>query len=181
MEYTGLMVFLCPIWMVLLLGVVIGWSWKPKWAPFGNGKDKFGCSVSKGFDFSLPPSPSRSLMSPLKGFSSAPCLNSFELASQGCEALFMDREFERTTSASPSEFDEGSTSQLNEEKSNAVTEEDLDLLCTLVDMKDGGPTWIQMMERSTPTMNYQGWCRVPEIGPPQYRSRTIYEDATPEM
>lgn len=56
-----------------------------------------------------------------------------------------------------------STSQLNEEKSNAVTEEDLDLLCTLVDMKDGGPTWIQMMERSTPTMNYQGWCRDPEV------------------
>lgn len=56
-----------------------------------------------------------------------------------------------------------STSQLNEEKSNVVTEEDLDLLCTLVDMKDGGPTWIQMMERSTPTMNYQGWCRDPEV------------------
>ncbi|CAL9008942.1 unnamed protein product [Prunus brigantina] len=183
MEYTGLMVFLCPIWMVFLLvvGVVIGWSWKPKWAPFGNGKDKFGCSVSKGFDFCLPSSPSRSLMSPLKGFSSAPCLNSFELASQGCEALFMDRGFERTTSASPSEFDEGSTSQLNEEKSNVVTEEDLDLLCTLVDMKDGGPTWIRMMERSTPTMNYQGWCRDPEIGPPQYRTRTVYEDATPEI
>lgn len=56
-----------------------------------------------------------------------------------------------------------STSQLNEEKSNVVTEEDLDLLCTLVDMKDGGPTWIQMMDRSTPTMNFQGWRRDPEV------------------
>ncbi|GER43656.1 polyketide cyclase/dehydrase and lipid transportsuperfamily protein [Striga asiatica] len=30
-------------------------------------------------------------------------------------------------------------------------------------------------------MSYQAWRRDPESGPPQYRSRTVYEDTTPEM
>ncbi|XP_039169236.1 uncharacterized protein LOC120293606 [Eucalyptus grandis] len=37
------------------------------------------------------------------------------------------------------------------------------------------------MEKSVPTMSYQAWRRDPETGPPQYRSRTVFEDATPEM
>lgn len=44
-----------------------------------------------------------------------------------------------------------------------MTEEDLEVLSELVDMKDGGPPWIQMMDRSTPTMTYQGWRRDPKV------------------
>ena len=43
-------------------------------------------------------------------------------------------------------------------------EDDLEHLCKLVEVKDGGPAWIQMMDRSTPTMNYQAWRRDPEVG-----------------
>ncbi|KAJ6376700.1 hypothetical protein OIU76_025783 [Salix suchowensis] len=74
-----------------------------------------------------------------------------------------------------------SSSKMEKEKSNLVMEDDLEHLCKLVEVKDGGPAWIQMMDRSTPTMNYQAWRRDPETGPPQYRSRTVFEDATPEM
>ncbi|KAH7686781.1 START domain-containing proteins involved in steroidogenesis/phosphatidylcholine transfer protein [Dioscorea alata] len=63
----------------------------------------------------------------------------------------------------------------------AVTSEDLDHLCKLVEMTDGGPSWHQMMDKSLPTMSYQAWRREPETGPPQYRSRTVYEDMTPEI
>lgn len=45
----------------------------------------------------------------------------------------------------------------------AVTTKDLEHLCQLVDVKDGGPTWILMMDRSTPTMSYQAWQRVPTV------------------
>ncbi|PKI75020.1 hypothetical protein CRG98_004588 [Punica granatum] len=38
-----------------------------------------------------------------------------------------------------------------------------------------------MMDRSTATMSYQAWRRDPETGPPQYRSRTVFEDASPEL
>ncbi|KAM0946727.1 putative START domain-containing protein [Dioscorea sansibarensis] len=63
----------------------------------------------------------------------------------------------------------------------AVTIEDLDHLCKLVEGRDGGPVWHQMMDKSLPNMSYQAWRRDPESGPPQYRSRTVFEDATPEM
>ncbi|KAB2001036.1 hypothetical protein ES319_D12G272900v1 [Gossypium barbadense] len=45
-------------------------------------------------------------------------------------------------------------------------------------MRDGGPTWMHMMDRSTPNMSYQAWRRDPKTGPPQYRSRTVFENAT---
>lgn len=99
---------LLGIWMSILVGVLIGWSWKPKWAFSGNDKDKLGCPVPKDFDFSQPSSLPRS---PLKGFSSVPCLKCFEsLVSQGCEACCMGKGIEKTTSVSPpaTEFDEGS-------------------------------------------------------------------------
>ena len=45
-----------------------------------------------------------------------------------------------------------------------LTERDLEQLCNLVEEKDGGPAWVQMMDRSTPTMTYQAWRRDPEVG-----------------
>lgn len=44
-----------------------------------------------------------------------------------------------------------------------VTEHDLQNLCKLVGEKDGGPAWIQMMDRSTPNMTYQAWRRDQEV------------------
>ncbi|KAL6515120.1 hypothetical protein OROHE_018752 [Orobanche hederae] len=74
-----------------------------------------------------------------------------------------------------------SLSKLENEKSRVVNENDLRHLHTLVEEKDDGPSWIQMMDRSTSGMKYQAWRRDPENGPPQYRSRSVDEDATPEM
>ena len=47
--------------------------------------------------------------------------------------------------------------------SPVVTEDDLLHLWKLVEEKDGGRAWIQMMDRSTPTMTYQAWRRDPEV------------------
>ena len=56
------------------------------------------------------------------------------------------------------------TSQLNEGRSSVVTEEDLKHLWQLVEMRDGGPGWIHMMDRSAPNMSYQAWRRDPKVG-----------------
>lgn len=56
-----------------------------------------------------------------------------------------------------------SASTTNEDTSSAVTMEDLHHLWQLVEVKDGGPPWIQMMDRSTPNMNYQAWRREPKV------------------
>lgn len=81
----------------------------------------------------------------------------------------------------PTAISDSSSSRGEREKSGLVNGDDLEHLCRLVEVKDGGPAWIQMMEKSVPTMSYQAWRRDPETGPPQYRSRTVFEDATPEM
>lgn len=81
--------------------------------------------------------------------------------------------FEHSTTSSSGETEKGLR--------GIVTEHDLQNLCKLVEEKDGGPDWIQMMDRSTPNMTYQAWRRDQENGPPQYRSRTVFEDASPEL
>ena len=58
-----------------------------------------------------------------------------------------------------------SSLELEGEKS-VVTEADLLYLDGLVEESDGGPAWIQMMDRSTSNMSYQAWRRDPETGPP---------------
>ncbi|KAG0462101.1 hypothetical protein HPP92_020577 [Vanilla planifolia] len=62
----------------------------------------------------------------------------------------------------------------------AVTSEDLKHLSDLVEATDDGPAWIQMMDKTMPNMSYKAWRRDPE-STSQYRSRTVFEDATPEL
>lgn len=52
---------------------------------------------------------------------------------------------------------------MENEKSSIVNEDDLRHLHNLVEEKDGGPAWIQMMDRSTSNMTYQAWRRDPEV------------------
>ncbi|KAI3828733.1 hypothetical protein L1987_02842 [Smallanthus sonchifolius] len=78
-------------------------------------------------------------------------------------------------------FSDTSLSKLDGQSKNCVGEGDLKHLSNLVHEKDGGPAWILLMDKSTSNMSYQAWRRDPETGPPQYRSRTVYEDMSPEM
>lgn len=177
---TEMMVFLGPVWIAFFIGVVVGWLWKPKWANLERRKLDF--PVSKTLYSPAVPSPSQSISSPVKGFGLGSCLNSLKEQTTSCDgAWVMDNKVDKEES-SPLPIDNAdcSTPQLTE-KSLLVTEEDLEHLYQLVEVKDGGRPWIPMMERSTPNMSYQAWRRDPEIGPPQYRSRTVYEDATPEL
>lgn len=43
-----------------------------------------------------------------------------------------------------------------------MIEEDLEHLCELVEMKDGGPRWIEMMDPSVPNMSYRAQQRDPK-------------------
>ncbi|XP_007039199.2 PREDICTED: uncharacterized protein LOC18605857 [Theobroma cacao] len=180
---TEMMVYMGPLWIAFLVGIIVGWAWKPKWA--SQGTQKLSCAVSKSLELSLSPSPSKSPMSPLKSIGSAPCLNSLKTQSQASKYwVIKNGAHGKTPSVSLSEYDNCSTccsSQLNEGRSSVVTEEDLKHLWQLVEMRDGGPSWIHMMDRSTPNMSYQAWRRDPKTGPPQYRSKTVFEDVTTKM
>ncbi|XP_041016122.1 uncharacterized protein LOC121258644 [Juglans microcarpa x Juglans regia] len=135
-----------------VIGILLGWAWRPKWATMA--RDELICSESKGSESSSCSSPSWTVDN------------------------WKDK---RQSSVSPTEYEDCRTSQLHKDVVDLVTEEDLEHLCELVEMKDGGPRWIEMMDRSTPNMSYQAWRRDPKQGPPQYRSSSVFEDATPEI
>ncbi|XP_022738015.1 uncharacterized protein LOC111290801 isoform X1 [Durio zibethinus] len=181
--FTEMILYLGPLWIAFFVGIILGWAWKPKWA--SQGTPKLSCALSKSLELSLPSSPSKSPISPLKSFGSAPCLSSLKMQSQTSESwVINDGAHRKQPSVSLSEYDNCSsccTSQLNEGRSSVVTEEDLKHLWQLVEMRDGGPTWIHMMDRYAPNMSYQAWRRDPKTGPPQYRSKTVFEDATTKM
>jgi len=48
-------------------------------------------------------------------------------------------------------------------KKEVVTNEDLVRFMKLLDCKDGGPAWQNMMDKSIPGMTYQAWRREVEV------------------
>uniref|UniRef100_A0A1J3DWS5 StAR-related lipid transfer protein 7, mitochondrial n=1 Tax=Noccaea caerulescens TaxID=107243 RepID=A0A1J3DWS5_NOCCA len=190
--FVSLVLGLIAGWLAFVVGLVIGWAWKPRWASsYNNHKVKLQCSAPRSFDVSLPsssssPSPSpRSVSSPLKGFGSAPCLKALV-----CETWTMALRQQKTISPVSSSSSCDSSEHVDaiaggkkteERLPNTVTELDLRQLVQLVERKDGGHAWIQVMDRFTSGMRYQAWLREPKNGPTEYRSRTVFEDATPEV
>ncbi|KAJ9148169.1 hypothetical protein P3X46_030249 [Hevea brasiliensis] len=165
-----LVIFMIPLWIAVIVGVLLGWAWKPKWANLG--RVMLDSSVAKDSDNTVASQAS----------SSIPTLNLFKIQLPSFIPWVADDGIQKgTSSAPPTMTDDCSSSQVQNDKSSMVNEDDLELLCKLVEEKDGGPAWIQMMNRSSPTMSYQAWRRDPETGPTQYRTRTVFEDATPEM
>ncbi|KAK1303423.1 hypothetical protein QJS10_CPB11g00560 [Acorus calamus] len=153
-----------PVWVAILVGLLVGWAWKPKWATTLVGGDDIGDPT-----VTQAPAPAEEASS---GFGLMSGFSSLKSQWPGCMIFDVGTGKETT--------DCGSSRESEREKL-AVTEEDLEHLCQLVEVRDGGPTWLHMMDRTLPTMGYQAWRRDPEVGPPQYRSRTVFEDVTPEL
>ncbi|KAJ6867952.1 hypothetical protein NC651_033098 [Populus alba x Populus x berolinensis] len=178
-EMVGL---LGPLWVAFLIGLVLGWSWKPKWVT--RESDKLTCCVSKILDSSLPSSPCSVFDVSIEDF----LWNSFMLRSSTCDASWVvvnnnNLVHQNLSPVPPTEY-EDCRSQLNEEQSNVasqVTEEDLEHLYQLVEVKDGGPTWMHMMDRSTPTMSYKAWRRDPKTGPPNIVAALSLRMPRPEI
>ncbi|KAL1820049.1 hypothetical protein DCAR_0416354 [Daucus carota subsp. sativus] len=161
---VGIFVFMGPVWVAFLLGLVVGWAWKPRWA----------CSLVAKFQSFAPAllSPSMDLASDLMQVQTRSVDSSVMEVGSKKEQLIKLKYKEDSTLRSP---------HTEEDDGLAVTEADFEHLSQLVDRRDGGLPWRHMMDRSTNDMSYQAWIREPEIGPPQYCSRTVYENATPEM
>ncbi|KAF3434170.1 hypothetical protein FNV43_RR25273 [Rhamnella rubrinervis] len=164
-----LVMFIAPLWIAVIVGVLVGWAWKPQWVSL-VGRDMSDCSASK-----------QDSSSSSTCFASFPSLNSlkFQLPLWSADDK-LDNGTLPNSDSSSSQLEQEKP-QLEQEKSALVTRVDLQQLCRRVEEKDGGPAWIQMMDRSLPSMRYRAWRRDPETGPPQYRSSTIFEDATPEL
>jgi len=55
------------------------------------------------------------------------------------------------------------SAQVMESEQLAVAKEDLEHLCQLVEVTDGGPVWQQMMDKSMPGFTYRAWKRELEV------------------
>ncbi|KAL8148470.1 uncharacterized protein LOC141708307 [Apium graveolens] len=170
----GVCVFMSPVWIAFVLGLMVGWAWKPRWVS----------SVMLKLQSLLSFSPA--LVSPvvtIKDLTSAQRSDSLEVQTTKIDssALNVGSKKEELVKLKTEETHSLRSSHAEKDEGLAVTEEDFKHLSRLVDRKDGGLPWRHIMEGSTDDMSYQAWIREPETGPPQYCTRTVYEDATPEM
>ncbi|CAF2121707.1 unnamed protein product [Brassica rapa subsp. narinosa] len=162
-------------WLAFVVGLLIGWAWRPRWVSSpSEEKVQSQCSAPRSFELSSPSSPS-----PLKGFGSAPCFKTLVCGTWNM-ALRQQKTISPVSSSEQVHVLDGGK-KTEERLPNTVTELDLRNLVQLVERKDGGLPWIQMMDQFIPGMRYQAWLREPKNGPTEYRSRTVFEDATPEV
>ncbi|KAM3373467.1 hypothetical protein ACQJBY_020101 [Aegilops geniculata] len=135
-----------PLWLAALVGLLIGWAWRPRWA---------AAVVDVAGQHHEPVA-----AAPAQAQAQAPVADHLAVVPRAIKAA----------SVAP---------VVDEEL--AVGTPDLMHLRRVVEDKDGGPAWTHMMDRTLPTFRYQAWKREPQNGPPQYRSSTIFEDASPDV
>ncbi|XWS53868.1 hypothetical protein CRYUN_Cryun10bG0037200 [Craigia yunnanensis] len=179
-------IFLCavPIWLAVMIGLVIGWSWRPRWTSLiflgFRSKFRFIWTAPPGFGarrlwlaFTALSAFSTILSNFIKGRAKKSASNS--ALPQPPPSLTARISPEGAVEAfSPSD-------KAEEREQDIVTENDLSHLLHLLEGKDGEMEWQSMMERTTSNMSYQAWRHEPESGPAVYRTRTVFEDATPEV
>lgn len=187
-------ILLCtvPIWLAVMIGLFIGWSWRPRW----TGLVFLGLRSKFRFIWTAPPGfGARRLWLAFTALSAFSVGHRLWFSSRGRnrkDSLAASTEQassdQTSVSASPQPpVAEGSSDDISPSARNSegektvVAENDLEHLLQLFDGKDGEMAWQSMMERSTSNLAYQAWRHEPENGPVIYRSRTVFEDATPEL
>ncbi|XP_010435117.1 PREDICTED: uncharacterized protein LOC104718985 [Camelina sativa] len=169
-------VLLCavPIWLAVMIGLLIGWSWRPRW----TGLIYLGFRSKLRFLWTAPP-----------GFGARRLWLAFTALSafSVCRTIWSrnDNRANKSSvgSASPvEETDEsGGSNNTTLVTEDIVTENDLEHLLQLLEVGNANMEWQPMMDKTTPNMSYQAWRHEPESGPVIYRSQTVFEDATPDV
>ncbi|WCJ23951.1 Polyketide cyclase/dehydrase and lipid transport superfamily protein [Euphorbia peplus] len=179
-TFVDILLCAVPIWLAVMIGLIIGWSWRPRWtglvflgfrsklrflwtAPPGFGARRLWLAFTALSAFSL----CRTVWSNFKG-------KNLKSATAGASPP-------STPTVSPEEDADSITSGEIQEGEGSVTENDLEHLLHLLEGKDGHMEWQFMMERTTSNMGYQAWRHDPQTLPTILRSRTVFEDATPEL
>ncbi|RID62916.1 hypothetical protein BRARA_E01956 [Brassica rapa] len=160
-------ILLCSV-PPIMIGLLIGWSWRPRW----TGLVYLGLRSKLRFLCTVPP-----------GFGARRVWLAFT-------ALSLCRTFwSRLGSSDKKPEDSGETEAISrvsdkedtEKEQEIVREKDLEHLLHLLEAENANMEWQSMMDKSTPNMNYQAWRHEPQTGPVVYRSRTVFEDATPDI
>ncbi|XP_057489027.1 uncharacterized protein LOC130774996 [Actinidia eriantha] len=179
-TFVDILLCAVPIWLAVMIGLVIGWSWRPRW----TGLVYLGLRSKLRFAWTAPPGfGARRLWLAFTAVSALSVVRTLwsRFRGKGKDSSAV------TTAQTPSpppvggEGGEIKPSTGTSQIENVVTENDLEHLLHLLESKDREMGWQSLMERSTPNMACQAWRHEPETGLVVYRSRTVFEDATPDM
>ncbi|KAF5941780.1 hypothetical protein HYC85_019422 [Camellia sinensis] len=170
-----------PIWLAVMIGLVIGWSWRPRW----TGLLYLGLRSKLRFAWTAPP-----------GFGARRFWLAFTAFSVGrrlwSRFIWKGKDGSPAAAAAAAQVvgsgGDVRPSRGTSQVANVVVEKDLEHLLQLIENKGGKMEWQSMMGRSTSNLTYQAWRHDLEVqfgldftGPTVYHSRTVFEDATPEM
>eukprot|EP00249_Psilotum_nudum_P015108 c25170_g1_i1 orf=635-1918(+) len=158
---------LLPLWVAVIIGLIVGWSWKPRWVSLLviglRSRPRLVWGAPPGFG-------ARRLWFALTALTVFQMLKELLHKFKGWK--WPNKQLQESTDRSVS----------SETAAQAVvTEEDLKAFFLRLKCQDGGPAWQIMLERAIQGMSYQAWRREPQNGPTEYRSQTVFEDVTPEI
>ncbi|RZC31555.1 StAR-related lipid transfer protein 7, mitochondrial isoform B [Glycine soja] len=176
-TFVDILLCAVPIWLAVMIGLVIGWSWRPRW----TGLVFLGLRSKFRFLWTAPP-----------GFGARRLWLAFTALSAFTYWFnFKGKTKAKTQDPSPSQSDTADSNAISltarsgdmaeEREQDTVTQADLEHFLHLLEGKDEMMDWQSFMERSTPNMQYKAWRHDPETGPTVYCSRTVFDDATPEL
>ncbi|CAH8382124.1 unnamed protein product [Eruca vesicaria subsp. sativa] len=172
-TFVDILLCAVPIWLAVMIGLLIGWSWRPRWTGFVY----LGLRSKLRFLWTAPP-----------GFGARRVWLAFTALSafSVCRTLWSRLRSKSETSASvketPPSCETEAISRISDKSTEEIVrEKDLKHLLHLLEAGNANMEWQSMMDKSTPNMSYQAWRHDPQSGPVVYRSRTVFEDATPDI
>ncbi|CAN1310166.1 StAR-related lipid transfer protein 7, mitochondrial [Linum perenne] len=171
-TFVDILLCAVPIWLAVMIGLFIGWSWRPRW----TGLVFLGLRSKFRYLWTVPP-----------GFGARRLWLAFTALSafSVCRTIWSDfrgkREKSAAAAAAAADASSLSPAPAGEGREELVTGNDLEHLLFLLEGKDNQMDWQCIMEKTTPNMSYQAWRYEPQTGPTVLRSRTVFEDATPNL
>ncbi|KAF6173462.1 hypothetical protein GIB67_027157 [Kingdonia uniflora] len=172
-TFVDILLCAVPIWVAIMIGLVIGWSWRPRW----TGLVFLGLRSKFRFLWTAPPGfGARRLWFAFTAFSA------FSVARRLWSSFHgKSEEAVVSVAVATAQAEESLAGGISTVDRDIVTGKDLEHLIYLLEEKGGLAAWQNLMDRTTSNMSYQAWRLEPETGPTVYRSRTVYEDASPEL
>lgn len=171
---------LVPFWLAILIGLIVGWAWKPRWVSLLflglRSRPRLLWTTPPGFG-------ARRIWFAMTAFTTFQMLKECWLSFRAWR--WPKNQLVQSTSnsgaLSSQEHVEYRSSGAPNLARSVIGDDDLRALHSRLKYKDAEVPWELMMERVASGMSYKAWRRDPQGGPTEYRSRTVFEDATPEM
>uniref|UniRef100_M4E4R2 START domain-containing protein n=1 Tax=Brassica campestris TaxID=3711 RepID=M4E4R2_BRACM len=156
-TFVDILLCAVPIWLAVMIGLLIGWSWRPRW----TGLVYLGFRSKLRFLWTAPPGfGARRVWLAFTALSAfSVCRTLWSRLASGAKKSDIEEEI---IPPSGDAVSRGSDKDAEEEK-DVVREKDLEHLLHLLEAGNDKMEWQSMMDKSTPNMSYQAWRHEPQL------------------